>query len=70
MLPPILPRPTNPICMLELLLDRVDVADVDAHGRQAVVAQRLEIAVRLGSDQRAEGVGLAGDLEVLAGARR
>ena len=52
---------------LELLLDRVDVADGHAHGREAVVAQRLQIAVRLGSDQRAEGVGLAGDLEVLGG---
>ena len=52
---------------LELLLDRVDVADADAHGGEAVVAQRLEIAVRLGSDQRGKGVGLAGDLEVLGG---
>src|SRR3954453_17397983 len=49
---------------LELLLDRVDVTDVDAHGGEAVVAQRLQIAVRLGSDQRAEAIGLARDLEV------
>src|SRR4051794_28262476 len=52
---------------LELLLDRVDVAGADADRGQAVVAQRLQIAVRLGSDQRGERVRLAGNLEVLAG---
>src|SRR4029079_5852302 len=39
----------------------------DARGGQAVRPQGLQVAVGLGVDERAEGVGLAGHLEVVRG---
>ena len=63
MLPPILPSPTNPICMSNCSLMR----RCRRRRGKAVVAQRLEVAVGLGADQRAERERLAGDLEVLGG---
>src|SRR3954454_18819980 len=76
MLPPIFPRPTKPICMF-LPLDRcgdsvdgsgeVAGAQAHAHSGQAVAAQRLEVAVRLGVDELAEVEALLGDVGVLVG---
>src|SRR3954451_3437331 len=51
----------------DLHLELLEVLDVDSHGGQPVAAERLEVAVGLGADERAKGVGLAGDLEVLRG---
>src|SRR5919109_75059 len=72
MLPPIRPRPTKPSCIRsQAFLESGDRADevgggqAHADGRPAVAAHGLEVAGRLGVDQRAERIGLGGNLEIL-----